>query len=299
MTSRRQAVSLMGSLVAAPMLAAAGCRTMDRRGRDSERPPALASGAPLSPERMTLIEAFKAQATGLDARFEARTHSGDWAMPYRLFRPAGAGPFPLVVYLHGSGGQGSDNTRQMGAGNVFGTRVFALLAHQQRFPCFILAPQTDRGWARYGDPAPGDSVARVVAGVGEGVATALQIIDRLLAELAIDSRRIYVTGQSMGGLGVWNMLAQRPAFFAAAVPCCGSAGVDRLERLAAMPLWNFHGDADKTVPVSVSRDRIAALRRAGGSPWHTEYAGVEHNAWEWAYTEPALLPWLFGQRRKA
>jgi predicted peptidase len=217
-------------------------------------------------------------------------------MPYRLFRPSTAGSLPLVVYLHGSGGQGTDNQRQMGLGNVFGSRVWALPENQQIFPCYVVAPQTDRGWIRYGPPAPGDSVARVIPGLGEGARLALEVIDALVHEFPIDRRRILITGQSMGGAGVWHMIAERPGLFAAAAICCGSPSEDSMKSVRT-PLWNFHGDADQTVPIAVSRDRIAALRKAGSHPLYTEYAGVGHNVWEWAYSEPALLKWVFGQRR--
>ncbi len=30
---------------------------------------------------------------------------------------------------------------------------------------------------------------------------------------------------------------------------------------------------------------------------HTEYAGVGHNVWQWAFTEPALVDWVFSHRR--
>jgi predicted peptidase len=49
--------------------------------------------------------------------------------------------------------------------------------------------------------------------------------------------------------------------------------------------------------VSISRERIAARRKAGGHPLYTEYAGVDHNVWEWAFTEPSLIEWVFAQRR--
>ncbi len=259
--------------------------------------PPLAPGAPMSRERMALIESFRRESDGVDQLFEARTYASDWVMPYRLFRPKDGGRLPLVMFLHGSGGLGTDNVKQMGLGNVFGTRVWALQRNQKEFPCYVVAPQTDRGWARYGDPAPGDSVARVIPGLGDGARVALALIDRLREELPIDARRIYLTGQSMGGAGVWNMTAQRPKFFAAAVACCGSASADDAAASASTPLWNFHGDADGTVPIAVSRARIAAMRKAGGHPLATEYAGVGHNAWEWAYTEPALTRWMFAQRR--
>ena len=95
------------------------------------------------------------------------------------------------------------------------------------------------------------------------------------------------------------MTAHRPRFFAAAVTCCGSATREDATQSAATPVWNFHGDADKTVPLAVSRDRIAALKKAGSHPLYTEYAGVGHNSWEWAYTEPALVRWMFSNRRPA
>jgi hypothetical protein len=40
---------------------------------------------------------------------------------------------------------------------------------------------------------------------------------------------------------------------------------------------------------------IEALSRAGGHPRHTEYAGVGHDVFMWAYTEPALIDWVFAR----
>jgi predicted peptidase len=291
MLTRREAVALLGSIPAALAL-----RLPVHQGDPS---PKLAPGTPMSPERQALIDRFKQASAGVETLFEPRKLESDWTMPYRLFRPNATGKLPLVVYLHGSGGLGTDNEKQMGLGNVFGTRVWALPVNQKSFPCYVLAPQTDRGWVKYGDPAPGDSIARVVPGLGDGARLAFAIIDALRRELAIDDRRIYITGQSMGGAGVWHMVAQRPRFFAAAAVCCGSATLDNAADAVHTPIWNFHGDADQTVPVAVSRDRIAALRKAGGHPLSTEYAGVGHNVWEWAYTEPSLVRWMFAQRRSA
>jgi predicted peptidase len=292
MLTRREAITLLGALTAGAPDAMDALRRVAQRAPS----PTLAPGAPMSPERVALIDAFRARSAGLDARFEARTQVSDWAMPYRLFRPNATGRVPLVVYLHGSGGLGGDNQKQMGLGNVFGTRVWALPDNQRRFPCYVLAPQTDRGWIRYGDPSPGDSVARPVPGLGDGARLVLAIIDRLRRELPIDERRIYITGQSMGGAGAWHLTAHRPRLFAAAAICCGSPTLESAADSRSTPLWNFQGDADQTVAPSVSRARVAALRKAGGDPIATEYAGVGHNVWQWAYTEPALPEWLFAHR---
>jgi len=271
--TRRTAISLIGTASVGTWLLA----------KES-----LAPGAPASAERMALIESFRKRSAGLDKKFEARTHKSGWVMPYRLFRPASREKLPLVLYLHGSGGLGDDNEKQLSLGNVFGTLSWLLPENQQRFPCYVLAPQTDRGWIRYKEDRP-------IAGFGDGAKLALEIVDDVRREFAVDERRIYVAGQSMGGAGVWNMLTFRPRFFAAAVICCGGASPDDGSGSPRTPVWNFHGAADKTVAVSISRDRIAARRKAGGRPIYTEYAGVDHNVWQWAFTEPELVEWVFSQ----
>src|SRR5688500_10471101 len=306
MISRRHAIGILGSVTAAPLLsprnALAGWIESLPSGLhlpQRETTPPLAPGAPQSTERLALIDAFRQKSAGLEDKFEARTHTSDWTMPYRLFRPSAAGRLPLVVYLHGSGGLGADNEKQMGAGNVFGTRLWALPENQKQNPCYVVAPQTDRGWVRYARVSAGDTEARVIPGLGDGARLVLEIIDALRRELPVDERRIYLTGQSMGGSGVWHLTAQRPRLFAAAVVCCGSAASYEPTASIETPVWNFHGDADATVPVSISRDRVAAMRKAGGHPHHTEYAGVGHNVWQWAYTEPALVRWVFSKQRVA
>jgi len=266
------------------------------KSKHSETPP-LAAGAPNSPERTALIEAFKKQSDGLEKKYEARTHKSDWEMPYRLFRPEALGKLPLVLYLHGSGGLGDDNLKQLSLGNIFGTRVWLLPENQKNFPCYVVVPQTDRGWIRYDEAELQKNVVKPLPGFGDGARLAAEIVDALRHEFPIDDRRIYVTGQSMGGAGTWNIIAGRPNFFAAAVICCGSVSTENGAESIETPLWNFHGDSDQTVPVNLSRERIAARRKAGGHPLATEYQGVDHNVWEWAYTEPELVKWVFSQRR--
>jgi len=299
MMTRREAVRWLSSASVGACFAAsaASCVSEAFAAAKDDAAPALAPGAPMSPERLALIGAFKTQSDGLEKKYEARTLKGDWTMPYRLFKPEATGKLPLVVYLHGSGGQGDDNLKQLGLGNIFGTRVWLLPENQKKFPCYVLAPQSNRGWAHY-DPAKLEKGEyEMVPGMGQGAGKALEVVDALRKEFPIDDQRIYVMGQSMGGGGTWNMITNRPNFFAAAVICCGSITPEDGTGSIATPVWNFHGDSDNTVPVSVSRERIAARRKAGGHPLSTEYAGVDHNVWEWAFTEPALVTWLFAQRR--
>jgi predicted peptidase len=301
MITRREAVRLLGAAAAGAWLAAAdigpGLSLAPMAFAKNTSAPELAPGAPTSAERTALIDSFTQRSEGLQDKYEARTYRGDFTMPYRLFRPVSKDKLPLVVYLHGSGGQGDDNQKQLGLGNTFSTRVWLLPENQKQFPCYVVVPQTDRGWARYDMSVGPQGPPKILPGMGDGNRLVLEIIAALQREFPIDERRIYVTGQSMGGLGVWNIMSNRPGFFAAAVPCCGSRGVDDGAASPSTPLWAFHGAADQVVPVSISRDRIAARRKAGAHPLYTEYADVDHNVWEWAYTEPELVKWVFAQKR--
>lgn len=69
-------------------------------------------------------------------------------------------------------------------------------------------------------------------------------------------------------------------------------------KIAATPIWIFHGDTDQSVPVEQSRQLVSALRSAGATVRYTEYSGAGHSIEERALAEPELLPWLLSQTRK-
>lgn len=300
--NRREAVRLLGTAASGAYLAGARVPfalslSPDALPANRDSIPVLAPGAPSSPERLSLIDTFLKRSEGLQDKFEARIHKSDWVMPYRLFRSVRAnGKIPLVLYLHGSGGLGDDNLKQLTLGNRFGTRAWLLPENQTRFPCYVVAPQTDRGWIRYDFS---QEPAKELPGFGDGARLALEIVDELRHEFAIDDRRIYVAGNSMGGAGVWNVLANRENFFAAAVITSGGVSPDDGTGSVTTPLWDFHGESDEVVPVSSARERIAARRKASGHPLYTEYAGADHDSvTRLGFTEPSLVKWVFSQRRE-
>lgn len=261
--------------------------------------PALLPFAPLSDERWAPIEAFKKEAPPLAAGFEKGTHTSALGetMPYRLFRPVvePGKKYPLVLFLHGSSGSGTDNEKQLDRANWFGSLVWALPGNQKRHPCFILAPQSDVNWPPV--RLIRDQLPEILPGLGAGARQALEILDDLLSREPIDRKRIYVTGHSMGGAGTWHMLAQRPDLFAAGVPVAGRAHLPSVQAAAKVPVWCFHGVKDEVESVETSRLILATLQAAGGRPLYTEYPDVKHNSFLWAYTEPALVEWLFAQHR--
>lgn len=226
------------------------------------------------------------------SRFEARvfTNATGHLLRYRLFKPSGYDArtnYPLVLFLHGAVGIGTDNARQFNGGNAIPPRALTDEPAQARFPCFVLAPQCSRAdtWVSFSD-AP-----------SEIIRLTLSAIDALSREFSLDPRRLYIVGVSMGGHGVWDVVMKFPKKFTAAVPICAAGEPAKAARIARLPIWCFHGAADTTVSVEYARKMIAALRRAGGQPKYTEYPGVGHDSYRNAFKEPDLLPWLFAQKR--
>jgi predicted peptidase len=227
--------------------------------------------------------------------FAARTLVGSngMVMPYRLFIPdekKRTQPLPAIIYLHGAGGIGTDNFKQIAGGNSTGTHLWVTPEMQARHSAFVIAPQM----------APGNVWDnRRAEGLAPSAQLVIELLEQLSREFAIDRNRIYVTGQSLGGYGTWDLITKRPDLFAAAVPLCGIGTPSRASAVRDMPIWVFHGAKDDLVPVTASREMVAALKAVGSTVRYTEYADVGHGVWERAYAEPELPNWLFAQRRKA
>ncbi len=211
---------------------------------------------------------------------------------------------PVILFLHGSGERGDDNRAQTRNG------IRLLIAQDvERFPCVVVCPQCRAGgfWTQ---PEMEDM--------------ALKALDESIAEFSGDLGRVYLTGLSMGGYGTWDLAKRFPDRWAAIAPCCGGVVLPRrsgsasaegqpsgdlyvavAQKASPLPAWVFHGGADPTVPVSESRQMVALLYplKAGMKGdlrkdlKYTEYPGVGHNSWDYAYKEPGLLPWFLSHKR--
>ena len=196
-----------------------------------------------------------------------------YRLQYKLTRPAESDDgtrVPLLLCLHGVAG---------------GTQAPRALRELDGPSCFVLVPSVPSKEFSWGPKRR------------NGLPYVFELVDDLLENEAIDPDRIYVTGQSMGGFGTFAAVASRPDFFAAAVPVCGGWKTADASRMHKVPMWVFHGEADKVVPVRYSREMVKALRAAGGQPRYTEFSGVGHNSWVKAYESEELWIWLFEQHR--
>jgi predicted peptidase len=230
-----------------------------------------------------------------DKLLEKRTYKQDKAsLNYRLMKPAeykedGKDSYPLVVFLHGAGERGSDNAKQL----VHGIADFAKDDSRKKYPCFLIAPQCPTGEPWVSSTLKSKKKPDVEAGE-----LVLALIESLQKEFRIDKKRIYLTGLSMGGYGTWELLCRKPDLFAAAIPICGGGDPKKADKLTKIPIWCFHGDMDKAVPVTRSREMIKAIEKAGGKPKYTEYEGVGHDSWTQTYRDDKVLAWLFEQKKE-
>lgn len=204
------------------------------------------------------------------------------ALPYLLHTPAGEadGPLPLILFLHGSGERGSDPQL---------VKKYGLprdLENRPDFPFVVVSPQcpADVRWTELGDEI-------------------MAVLDAVLNSASIDRSRIYLSGFSMGGQGAWNLAVEYPDLFAALAPVSGRVPpapdfLDRLCRIAALPVWAAHSDGDEMVPSETTQTMVERLRACGGDVHFTLYHGLNHGQTCDAFFQgDALAEWFLSHRR--
>ena len=201
---------------------------------------------------------------------------------------------PLVIYLHGAGGLGSEIRKISG-------QLRGLVQAIDQFgkePCLVVAPQCQR-----------ESDKSEERGTWEPADLDLFLEHLLETYEDIDPDRVYLTGNSMGGYGSWVWGGTSPQHFAAIAPIVGGIGrggpkdvSPDLEKWAAnlvkVPLWAFAGAQDKVVPAERSERMVAAIRKAGGEKARIlVYPEEGHGASKQVFSSQEFFDWMFSQKR--
>lgn len=183
---------------------------------------------------------------------------------------------PVILFLHGAGERGKDLDKV----KMHGPPKMIEKGHD--FGAIVVSPQcpANTWWTAH---------TEVLAA----------LLDKIERTHNVDKKRIYVTGLSMGGYGTFALTAHQPERFAAAVPICGGGTPKQAKQLTKMPMWVFHGDADRVIPAEESTRMVKQMNQADGENAKlTVYKGVGHNSWDKAYADEAMWKWLFEQRRE-
>jgi len=220
-------------------------------------------------------------------------------LPYRILYPENYDKtrnYPLVIFLHGSGERGNDNTAQL----VHGSALFTDSVNRADFPAIVVFPQcpANQYWAPIKTRENGFSYVNNTPPT-EPMQMLIRLINELKKTEKVDSKRMYVLGLSMGGMGTYDLICRYPHMFAAAVPICGGVSIDRLKKIKNMPVRIFHGADDNLVSPEHSRNAYQKLVSLGAKHvLYTEYPGVGHNSWTNAFAEPDFVSWIFSNKKK-
>lgn len=202
--------------------------------------------------------------------------NGLWYLEYRPKGFDAEKKYPVIMYLHGAGERG--------------VKEFELLKFHgpikevengMNLPFVIISPQCepDRTWFDYGE--------RLIS-----------LAESFLSEKYMDERRIYLTGNSMGGFGTWLLACARPDIFAAIVPICGGGMPWNAYMLEKTPVWAFHCEGDISVNVYETIKMIDALKTVSKSEVRqTIYPYQHHDAWTETYRNPEVYEWLLSKSK--
>jgi predicted peptidase len=125
----------------------------------------------------------------------------------------------------------------------------------------------------------------------------------VLPRYAVDRDRLYLTGLSAGGFGVFDYLGAigDANEFAAMVPIAG--GYTRgiiCANWRRTPLWAFHGEVDPSVNPALAIDTVETVNGqcAPTEPLKlTTYPGVGHNSYDMTYDLSGMAPGLTNPER--
>jgi predicted peptidase len=207
--------------------------------------------------------------------------------------------YPVVLYLHQLDmGNYRDGLRKQ-VNQWFNAQAF-----RSRHPCIVIVPMLDQ---------TKDPGGRLVNFGGkreghEGEDNSLAALRQVTARYATAADRIYVTGNSMGGMGTWQMLLDynvqtgtKGHIFAAGMPLAGAQRTaDPAQAAAALrnvPIWAIHGAQDKEVSLDWDR-AMARLLSASKTFRYTEVPNVGHDVWDSTYTRDDVWDWLLSQSAK-
>lgn len=236
------------------------------------------------------------------------------SLPYNIYLPKGYDPskkYPLLLFIHDAGVASGPVRSPLLQGR--GAVTWAEPSFQAKHPCIIVAPQypvvtVDDVW-----------------NYSHHLDATVALLRQLQQDYAVDSTRIYTTGQSMGCMSSMVLLLKQPQLFAGALLVAGKWNPEVLAPLDKQNLWIISCKGDKSS--TELQNKAVALWRSQGATvseatwdmlstpsefarlaklqlqpathlYYTHLTGGSHRGtWAVAYDIDGVKEWLFSQRR--
>src|SRR5688572_9217596 len=206
--------------------------------------------------------------------------------------------YPLIIFLHGLGERGNGTTDLPNVLNI-GIPRYIKDGHPMRFfwngkweTFLVLSPQLSPSYGGW----PGFYVD--------------EMLRHARNTMRIDTNRIYLTGLSLGGGGVWQYAGSslsNAKKFAAIAPVCGTCqSVNWCNfSTAKLPVWAFHSSDDGVVGAGCTNNAINNINNCNPEvkPIKTLWPDGNHWIWDRAYDReynwqsPNLFEWFLGQNK--
>jgi len=189
---------------------------------------------------------------------------------YTAHVPAGDGPFPSVVALHGWGANAHDLLGL--APYLHGGR--ALVLCPQGPVRFEIGPgQAGFGWFPISSGAPPDP-----AEFARGKAALARFLDAARDRYPMDPRKLVLLGFSQGGVMAYDFALREPERFAGLaalsswLPAALAGTLERRSAHAQLPAFVAHGERDPMIASERGRESRDALLALGVPTTYREYA---------------------------
>ena len=182
---------------------------------------------------------------------------------------------PLVIFLHGSGECGS-NINSL-AGTPFGSGMKKGIFKGAVF----LAPQCSNCSNNWDNCFP----------------KLESLITKVVKTYNIDSRRISITGHSLGGIAVYSMIRRNPNLFASAVVVAGLKKESGVTNLLTTPIRHYHGTKDTSVSYSSGLSAANEIKNAGGKIEFIPLQGEGHAITDKVYYYTDAISWMISHYR--
>ncbi|WP_099973922.1 alpha/beta hydrolase-fold protein [Lactobacillus terrae] len=251
-------------------------------------------------------------------------------LPYNLYVPENYDKnkdYPLLTFIHDDSvtGQSVESSLTQGYGGV----IWATKAEQKKHPSFVLVPTFKTSTIEGGFGQSGSSV------VEDQVKAYMNLLSSLQKKYSVDKDRLYLTGQSMGGMTSFYLNSHYPDKFAATLYVSSQWDVSQLEPLKNQKFFYIvaGGDSsaskgqtdlqamlkkDKTSYTSTTMDATWSAKKKNtevnklldknkninmiswksGTVLENSDKGMEHMAsFDYGYTIPAVRDWLYNQSK--
>ena len=173
--------------------------------------------------------------------------------------------YPLVLFMHDAGVLSEDTKTTLLQGN--GAISFATPEEQERHEAFVLAPQYSR---------------KVVDDNGDITsdldATVNLIKDYLISKYSIDEKKLYATGQSMGGMMAIVMNYKYPELFAASYLVACQWDPKEVSAMARNNLWITVSTGDAKAYPGMNAITSELIKRGGTvarDSWRADYSDTQ------------------------